>query len=85
MKFSTFKGYVLVIVSGLVVLAALLLVVLQWGNTSVFSLYGKNVEANTGLLVILSAVGGVVVMFMTKALFHGALILRKARRKPDET
>jgi len=80
MKLTLLKGYVQVIVSGVVILAAVLLVALQWGNVSSFSLYGQNRQVNTFYLMLFSAIGGVVLYFLVKVLFHGVFTLRKGFR-----
>ena len=87
MNTSSVKGYVLVVFSGLAILAAVLLLVLQWGNRSAFSLYGKNYGqnppdggVNTALLMLLSAAGGLVMAGLIWILFRGARAIRKGRR-----
>jgi len=91
MKLSLLKGYVQAIVSGLIILAAVLLVALQWDQVAGFSLFGKRYDivvvnddvrggVNTALLMLFSAIGGVVLYFLVKVLFHGALTLRKGFR-----
>ena len=92
MQFNSLKGYFLAIPSGLVLLAAALLVVLQWGNAAEFSLYGKNFSVhltdggkviggvNTTLLMIFSAAGGVVMVLVGKMMVRGLMALRRAGR-----
>jgi len=79
MNYRTFRGYVQAVVSGLVILAAALLVVLQWGNVSAFSLYGKNTQLNTGVLMLCSLAGGVVLYWLVRAFLRGALAIRRGR------
>ena len=82
MNASIFKGYVLIIFSGLVLLAAAILAVLQWGNYGQFSLYGKNLNRASTLAVMLaSAAGGVVVLYLSKVMYHGIRSLLKGRRQ----
>lgn len=80
MNTTLVKGYVLTIVSGLLIAAAAVLVVLQWGNAANFSLYGKNIaNANTALLMLASAAGGITMVWLAKMLLAGIRALRKGR------
>jgi uncharacterized integral membrane protein len=82
MNLNLLKGYVLVILSGAVILAAAILVTLQWGNKTRFSLYGKNIDdANTLVVMVGSAVAGVVLLFMIKMMIRGMLALRRGHRQ----
>ncbi len=89
MNAKSLKGYVMVVFSGLVVLAAVLLIVLQWGNTSAFSAYGKNYGdnapggINTALLMLGSAAGGIVLAVMLWMLYRGIRELRAGWKKDD--
>lgn len=96
MSVKRVKGTVLVVISGAVILAAGLLVILQWGNPAEFSLYGKNYSirfqedgktaaggVNTGLLMVFSAAGGVLVFWMAKVLIGGIGALRKASKEAE--
>ena len=90
------QGGLAVVLSGAVLLAAGMLVILQWGNASEFSLYGKNYSiliaggarqggVNTAVLMILSAVGGVVVLVAARVFIRGAAALHKARKAGMQT
>lgn len=81
MNANVFKGYFLMISSGLVLIAALVLLILQWGNSATITLYGPAKSVNTLLLMVLSAVGGVVAVFLGKALLRGVIALRKGRQE----
>jgi hypothetical protein len=83
MKYEMIKGYLQVILSGLVLLAGVVLAVLQWGNASAFSLYGQNRNVNTALLMVCSAAGGIVAVWMCKLLYRGAVALYKSRDLED--
>jgi hypothetical protein len=83
MKLAALKLYVQVIFSGLVLLAGLVLLVLQWGNQAAFSLYGSNRQVNTLLLMLCSAVGGVVAWRLMKVLWRGAIGIHKLRHPED--
>lgn len=93
MNVQSVKGYVLVILSGLVILAAALLVILQWGNPAEFSLYGKNYSiskqedggatggVNTALLMLCSAAGGLLLFWTAKVMIRGIGALRRGRKE----
>lgn len=96
MSVKRVKGTVLVVISGAVILAAGVLVILQWGNPAEFSLYGKNYSirfqedgktatggVNTGLLMVCSAAGGLLMFWMAKVLLGGIVALRKARKDTE--
>lgn len=96
MSVKRIKGIVLVVISGAVILAAGLLIVLQWGNQAEFSLYGKNYSirfqedgktatggVNTGMLMLCSAAGGLLMFWMAKLLLRGVGALRKARKEAE--
>ena len=95
MKKDLVKGYVLVVFSGLVILAAVVEVVLQWAHVSQFSLYGYPYDiivvdgkmqggTNTALLMIGSAVGGVVILAMCIIMFKGIWALRRGFREAEK-
>ena len=95
MTLRTLKGYVMVILSGLLLSAAALLVILQWGRVSGFSLFGYPYEilvmdgkvkggVNTALLMIISAVCGILAVLLVKMLVAGSLILRKRHRQEEQ-
>lgn len=80
-----FKGYLYVVVSGLVLLAAAIFVAAQWdtGNDKLqcgFSVYGSPDSRPTIYVILASAVGGVLVYWMCRLMVRGVRTLRKARR-----
>lgn len=77
MKMKSLKGWTLVVVSGLVILAMAVLVTLQWGNHAQFSLYGQNRSVNTMALIALSMLGGVVLVGVIRVLTRGVRTLRR--------
>ena len=79
MKLAALKLYVMIVFSGVILLAALVLLVLQWGNRAAFSLYGTNTNPRTWLLVLASAAGGVVAWWMIKVLWRGIAGLHRLR------
>lgn len=81
MSFQAIKGGMLAFVSGVVILAAALLVILQWGNSTPVTMYGPQVYVNTALLMFCSALGGLVLAGMVKVFCIGARALRDARRQ----
>jgi len=81
MSVKTINGYVLTIASGLLLLAAGVLLALQWGNSCTFSFYGKSLSLNTGAVVICSAVAGWLVPKVFRVLFKGSAKIRKARKE----
>lgn len=81
MNVNVFKGCVLVVFSGLIILAGVLLAALQWGNTGNFSLYGKNIpDARMWLVMVCSAAGGILLVLMVRVLIRGIAALRRGRR-----
>ncbi|MBL7133884.1 MAG: hypothetical protein ISS78_07285 [Phycisphaerae bacterium] len=81
MTIGTFKGYVLVTVCGLVVVAVAVLLALQWGNSAQVTMYGPVKRVNTAALMLCSGVGGVLVMWVTELFLHGWRILRSRPRR----
>lgn len=81
MKIGTFKGYVLVVLCGLVVATVIVLLALQWGNHAEISIYGLSKRPNTAVLMLCSAVGGVLVMWVSELFLHGWRILRSRPRR----
>ncbi len=76
-----FKGWLYVLYSGLFLAAAILLVLLQWGNSADFSLYGKNLPGvNVALLMVLCVLGGLKARWAVKVLFRGLGLLREVRK-----
>ncbi len=92
MNTRTIKGYLMTASSGLLLLTASLLVILQWGRVAAFSLFGYPYEilvtndkivggVNTAWLMIISAIGGVGVFLLAKMFIAGVMALRKGRRQ----
>ncbi len=91
MKDNLIKAYFFAIFGGLVILAAVLLVIMQWGNHVEFNLYGTmlTVDKKGGkivggvdmaLLMLLSAAGGVVLFWLTRRMIRGIITIGRARR-----
>ncbi len=79
MKLNNIKAYVMVLSSGLVILATIILVALQWGNESNFSMYGRSMTTNTARLMIYSGIGGVVFALVTVVMYRGARQIQRSR------
>ena len=79
MKYQAIQGYLQVIIGGLVLLAGVVLIVLQWGNQSAFSLYGQNRNINTALLMVCCIVGGLAAPWVCRLVYRGVVILYKSR------
>jgi hypothetical protein len=81
MNLRIVKGYLVAVSSGIVLLAALVLLLIQWGNAADFSLYGMNAKPNTGLLMLLSGIGGVMVYLLGRLTVLGIRWILKGRRE----
>jgi len=81
MKVKLIGAYAGAIVGGLVILIAALLVILQWGNDSSFSFFGKNMTPNTALLILASVAFGVLLPWVLKLLLHCAMQIGQHRRE----
>ncbi len=80
MKFRMVANYVVItICCGLLIVATLFLV-LQWGNTANISVFGRNTQANTALLVFFSGLGGCVLAGTIYWLVRNLLTLRGRKR-----
>jgi len=79
MTFRLVKGYVLVAISGLVILVSAVLIGLQWGNSSAFSWFGQNRTVNTALLMVCSLADAFVLLWMFKVLSQGMRAVRQGR------
>ncbi len=78
---ENFKGYVYTILGGLGTLIALIFVALQWRNGSKVTAFGPEVEIRTIWVVLASAAGGVVTLWLMRLLVRGARMLHKVRRR----
>lgn len=85
MPISITKNYLKVIVGGLISLAAIILIALQWGNeTGNFSLYGKVMTVNLAVLMLLTAIGGAVVWVTLRWLATGTMGIWRYRRQQQK-
>ena len=69
MTVKVIASYVAAVVAGLIIIAAGILLGLQWGNDCVFSLFGKNTVMNTALALLLAVVFGVLLPFLLRLLW----------------
>lgn len=85
MTLRTVRAYGQTIFSGLVLLAIMILIVLQWGNNADFTAYGPHYDVNTAVLILLSALGGIVVVALSWVFVNGVVILARGRsQKPEK-
>jgi hypothetical protein len=68
------------VLTGLVVIAAGILLGLQWGNDCEFSLFGKSMEMNTALALLLAIVFGVMLPFLLRLLWVSFKTINRARQ-----
>jgi len=76
---ENFKGYVYTIFSGLLLLAGVLFVALQWGNHSRITAFGPAYDIRTIWLVLGSAAGGIVTLYVVRLFLRGVWILHRVR------
>ncbi len=85
MPFSKIKSHILVTVCGIALLAVFILLILQWGNTSAFSFFGKSYGTstpggvNTGLIMLACLVGGPVLLWLGKILYSHSMQIYRHR------
>ncbi|HDZ22771.1 hypothetical protein LCGC14_0452630 [marine sediment metagenome] len=83
MNMKLIGAYVTAILSGLVALAAALLIVLQWGNTGDFSLFGKNIKPATVVIVLGSIAFGAALPYLIRLLWRSSQTIRRHRQAAD--
>jgi uncharacterized membrane protein len=85
MNFKTLQGYVLVILAGIVLVAAGLLMILNGGIYDQFSVFGRQPgKVNVGLLMLLCALGGVVLLYCLRLLIVGMRAVRQGRERQQQ-
>ena len=91
MKPNKILAYLVLVACGLILVAGVVLVALQWAQRASFSLYGYpyNIEVisgkavggvNTAMLMLLSAVGGILAAVFVRLICWALGALRKACR-----
>ena len=83
MSMKLIGAHVAAALSGLVALAAALLIVLQWGNTGDFSLFGKNVKASTVVIMLGSIAFGAALPYLIRLLWRSSQTIRRHRQAGD--
>ena len=89
MNYNTVKGYVFIGLSSLVLVIAVLITILQGGLQAGFSIFGYPAAepgatvgtVRTGLLMLFSGVGGIIVYLCLHLLFSGIGAARKGREE----
>jgi len=83
MNYNTIKGYICIVLSSLVLVMAVFITILQGALRSEFSLFGWPADRNisTGLLMLFSGVGGIIVYLCMHLLFSGIGSARKGREE----
>ena len=76
-------SYVAAVLTGLVIIAAGILLGLQWGNNCAFSLFGKNTTMNTSLALLLAMAFGVLLPFLLRLLWASFKTINRARQFND--
>ena len=92
MNYNTVKGYICVAFSSLVLVTAVFVTIMQGGLRSNFRLFGWPEDGiidvargdsgvTTGLLMLFSGVGGIIVYLCMNLLFSGIGSVRKGREE----
>jgi len=92
MNYKTVKGYVFIVFSSLVLVMAVLVTILQGGLRANFRIFGWPEDGiitaavgdsgvTTGLLMLFSGIGGIIVYLCMTLLFSGIGAVRKGREE----
>ena len=81
MLLKKINGYILTVVSGLVLLAGALLLALQWKNDCDVTLYGPRPTLNTGIVIICAMIAGWLTPKIFRVMFIGIGKIRKVRKE----
>jgi uncharacterized protein HemY len=79
MNYRTLKGQVLILVSGLYFIVGILLALSNARNVGDLWWFGKNLHVNISLVMLVSAIFGVVAIFVFKLLLRGIKDLKIGR------
>ena len=79
MNAKSFGGYVALVVTGLVLLAIVVLVILQWPVQATCYLYGYELQTPTIWVVLVSAVAGPIFIWLLKVLIRSIGSVRRGR------
>ncbi len=81
MNWNYIKGYVLTVIGGLYLVAVGLMVAMNWGNACEWTLFGAIQKGQSiGIIMLCSAVAGVLTVFVIKMFFWGLKDIRNGRR-----
>jgi uncharacterized integral membrane protein len=83
MRLRLIGAYIAVVFGGLVALAATIFLVLQWGVTCNYLLFGKPETAPTAVVMLVAAVFGLLSPYLVKLLWRNAKLIRRHRRLTD--
>jgi uncharacterized integral membrane protein len=76
------RGWFMTIIAALLLLAGIIFTVMQSPLESEFSIFGRRplIVTSTALLILFSAIGGIVVFYLLRMLIAGIRILVRQRR-----
>ncbi|MHC4561429.1 MAG: hypothetical protein ACYS8X_01500 [Planctomycetota bacterium] len=83
MKLRLIGAHIAVVGGALVALAATIFLILQWGNSCDYSLFGKNTDAPTAVVMFAAAVFGWLCPYLAKLLWRNWALIRRYRRTTD--
>ena len=72
-------GYFVVVLSGLIILAAFVLAIMNYEETSKFKPFAEVMNADTAVVMVCSAAGGILVLYMFRALIWGIRVISRSR------
>ncbi len=75
MSLKRLLGYFCIVVSSIVIIAAIVLIVMNMSNKGEVSLYGPIKEPGSGLLMLYSAIGGLILYWLIRLLVRGIIIV----------
>jgi MFS superfamily sulfate permease-like transporter len=84
MKMKLFTVHLAAALLGLVLVGVALLVILQWGNSCEFSLFGQNREPNTALVLVIALVVGAILPMLLVWEFRWLKVIHKVRKEQSE-
>lgn len=84
MNWRIFRSYLFVLVTAPILLALVLLIVLQWGNTCTFSFYGKNLDKFSMVgLIAGSLIAGAIAPKLIAMFLRSFRDVQRHRRQKD--
>jgi len=84
MKTKLLAVHIAAALLGLALVGLTLLVILQWGNTCSFSLFGQNREPNTALVLVVALVVGAILPLLLLWEFRWLKVIHRVRREQAE-